>query len=355
VMACVADGPDPVKNGSQVAIKLVRDPDSAIRSDAARVLAMAAAKGSKAAGITEAIVQLLDDSDHAVRLIAIRAVGGLGGDAPKTAATAMARMFERSDEGEKLALVRAAKQVGAGDLIGLGIADGSSLVRVEAVDAALVSGLRAAATLSAALADFDPAVRKAALERLAAQKTKLEPAVLERTLALAVRDPNPELSQLALTTIARVAAKDAVVARLHRSLGSRAERERAQAAAAAIGLVDRDAALSVQLLEPLIDDPSHDVRSAMLPALAAAYARTNDHDKLAGLLRDSENAGMRRLVVAAAFVVLARTEPGRAASETALGKVVKDGPPMAQQTAKLVLGLITNKADGMAFLQELVP
>jgi hypothetical protein len=28
---------------------------------------------------------------------------------------------------------------------------------------------------------------------------------------------------------------------------------------------------------------------------------------------------------------------------------------MAQQTAKLVVGLITNKADGMAFLQELVP
>jgi len=251
--------------------------------------------------------------------------------------------------------VRSAKQIGAADLIGLAIADGSPLVRVEAVDAALASGLRAAATLSAALADFDPTVRKAALERLAAQKNKLEPAVLERTLALAVRDPNPELSQLALTTIARVAAKDAVVARLHRALGSRAERERAQAAAAAIGLVDRDATLSVQLLDPLIDDASHDVRAAMLPALAAAYAKTNDPDKLAGILRDSETLAMRRLVSAAAFVVLARTDTGRAASETVLGKVAKDGPAMARQTAKLVLGLITNKADGMAFLQELVP
>jgi HEAT repeat protein len=355
VMACVADGPDPVKNGSLIAIKLVRDPDSTIRGDAARVLAMAAAKGSKAAGVNEAIVSLLDDSDHDVRLVAVRAVGGLGGDAPKTAAAVMARMFERADEAEKLALVRSAKQIGAGELIGQAVADSSPLVRVEAVDAALASGLRAAATLSAALADLDPTVRKAALERLAAQKNKLEPAVLDRTLALAVRDPNPELSQLALTTIARVAAKDAVVARLHRALGSRAERERAQAAAAAIGLVDRDAALSVQLLEPLIDDPSHDVRAAMLPALAAAYAKTNDPEKLAGLLRDSETTAMRRLVSAAAFVVLARTDTGRAASETVLGKVAKDGPPMARQTAKLVVGLITNKADGMAFLQELVP
>jgi hypothetical protein len=355
VMACVADGPDPVKNGSLIAIKLVRDPDSAIRGDAARVLALAAAKGSKAAGVNEAIVQLLDDSDHDVRLLAVRAVGALGGDAPKTAAAAMARLFERADEGEKLALVRAAKQIGAADLIGLAVADSSPLVRVEAVDAALASGLRAAATLSAALADFDPTVRKAALERLAAQKNKLEPAVLDRTLALAVRDPNPELSQLALTTIARVAPKDAVVARLHRALGSRAERERAQAAAAAIGLVDRDATLSVQLLEPLIDDPSHDVRAAMLPALSAAYAKTNDPDKLAGILRGSETNAMRRLVSASAFVVLARTDTGRAASETVLGKLAKDGPPMAQQTARLVLGLITNKADGMAFLQELVP
>jgi HEAT repeat protein len=355
VMACVADGPDPVKNGSLIAIKLVRDPDSTIRGDAARVLAMAAAKGSKAAGLSDALVQLLDDPDHDVRLVAIRAVGGLGADAPKAAATAMARMFERADEGEKLALVRSAKQIGAADLIGLAVADHSPLVRVEAVDAALASGLRAGATLSAALADFDPTVRKAALERLAARKDKLEPAVLDRTLALAVRDPNPELSQLALTTIARVAPKDAVVARLHRALGSRAERERAQAAAAAIGLVDRDAALSVQLLEPLIDDPSHDVRAAMLPALAAAYAKTNDPEKLARILRDAETSAMRRLVAAAAFVVLARTDTGRAASETVLGKVAKDGPAMAQQTARLVLGLITNKADGMAFLQELVP
>ena len=355
VIACVADGPDPVKNGAQLAIKLVRDPDSQIRGDAARVLAMAAAKGSKAPGVNEAIVQLLDDPDRDVRLIAIRAVGGLGSDAPKTAAVAMARMFERADEGEKLALVRTAKQIGAADLIGLAVADSSPLVRVGAVDAALASGLRAGATLSAALADFDPTVRKAALERLAAQKDKLEPAVLDRTLALAVRDPNPELSQLALTTIARVAPKDAVVARLHRALGSRAERERAQAAAAAVGLVDRDAALSVQLLDPLIDDPSHDVRAAMLPALAAAYAKTNDPEKLAGILRDSETNAMRRLVAATAFVVLARTDTGRTASETVLGKVAKDGPPMARQTAKLVLGLITNKADGLAFLQELVP
>jgi hypothetical protein len=213
--------------------------------------------------------------------------------------------------------------------------------------------MRAAATLSAALADADPSVRKAALEHLA--KDKVDPQVLDRALSLAVRDPDPELSQLALTTIARVAPKEAVVARLHRSLASRIERERAQAAAAAIGLVDRDATLSVQLLEPLLEDPSHDVRVAMVPALAAAYAKTNTPEKLAQLMNDSETRAMRRLVVAAAFVTLARTDAGQAASQAVLKKISAGGPPMARQSAKLVAGLIAGKADGLALLQELVP
>jgi hypothetical protein len=267
----------------------------------------------------------------------------------------MQRLFEHADEGEKLALLRTAKLIGAADLIARAIADSSALVRVEAVDAALSAGMRASATLSAALADSDPQVRRAALEKLAAQKDKLAPDVIERSLALAVRDPDPDLSQLALTTIARVAPKEAVVARLHRSLSSRAERERAQAAAAAIGLVDRDAMLSVQLLEPLLDDPSHDVRVAMLPAIAASYAKTNTPEKLADLMDDSETNAMRRLTAAAAFVTLAHTETGLAAAQAALVKIISNGSPMARSTAKLVKGLLDGKADGMAFLQELVP
>src|SRR5262249_54146672 len=163
--------------------------------------------------------------------------------------------------------------------VALAVADSSPLVRVAAVDAALSAGMRAGATLSAALADADVQVRKAALERLASQKDKLEPAVLDRALSLAARDPDPELSQLALTPMARLAPKEAVSVRPKPSLASRAERVRAQAAAAAIGLVDRDAGMTTQLLEPLLNDASHDVRVAMLPALSAAYAKTNTPEK----------------------------------------------------------------------------
>ena len=260
---CVADGPDPAKNGVPIALKLVRDSNSEIRADVARILALAAAKGKVPQTVGDALVQLLDDPDRGVRVIAIRAIGALGADAPKAAAAQMAKLFNSADEGEKLALLRTARMTQAEDIVGIAIADSSPIVRVEAVDAALAGGMRAGPTLSAALADSDPQVRKAALERVAAQKDKLDAATLDRTLALAVRDPNPELSQLALTTIARVNPKPAdVAARLRRALASRAERERAQAAAAAIGLVDRDAPLTAQLLDPLLEDPSHDVRVA---------------------------------------------------------------------------------------------
>jgi HEAT repeat protein len=356
VITCAADGPDPAKNGVPIATRLVKDRDGQIRAQAARVLALATAKGGKlSGGVAEALLALLEDPERDVRLIAIRAVSGLSDDAPKGAAQVLARSFERADEGEKIVLLRAGRAVGADDLVGMAIADGSPLVRVEAVDSALATGVRTGPTVSAALADADPQVRRAVLERLGTDKSKLEPATLERALALAVRDSDPGLRQLALTTVARVAPKEAVAARLGRSLTARAERERAQAAAAAIGLVERDAQLAVKLLTPLLDDPSHDVRVAMLASLGSAYAAVNSPDQLSALLQRSEGDAMKRLAAAAAFVMLARTDAGRAAATTALDKISKRGPTMARRTAKLVNGLIAGKAEGIAFLEQLVP
>lgn len=356
VIACAADGPDAGKNGVAVATRLVKDTDGQIRAAAARVLALSTAKGGKlSGGVGDALLALLEDPEREVRVIAVRAVGGLGAEAPRGAAAVLARAFERADEGEKLLLLRAGRAVGADELVGLAIADGSPLVRVEAVDSALATGVGAAPTVSAALADVDPQVRRAVLARLATDKDKLEPAALERALALAVRDPDPELRQLALTTVARVAPKEAVAERLGRSLSARAERERAAAAAAAIGLVERDAQLAVKLLTPLLADPSHDVRVAMLASLGSAYAAVNSPEQLSNLLTRAEGDAMKRLAAAAAFVMLARTDAGRAAASSALGRIAERGPTMARRTARLVVGLIESQADGIAFLEQLVP
>lgn len=356
VIACVADAPDAAKNGMAVATRLMKDVDPQIRAEAARVIALSAGRGGKPpGGVTDALVALLDDGDREVRLIATHAIGGLGADAPGAAAPAMVRAFARADEGEKLALLRAGQVIGADDLIAIAISDGSPLVRVQAVDTALVTGVRAGTTVSAGLADADPEVRRAVLERLDGAKDKLEPAALDRALALAVRDPNPDLRQLALTTVARVAPKDAVAARLGRALTSRAERERAQAAAAAVGLVERDPPLAVKLLTPLLADPSHDVRVAMLASLGTAYATINSPEQLAHLLVSAERDAMARLAATAGFVMLARTDAGKDAATRALGRIAERGPVMARRTARLALGLLAHDADGIAFLEQLVP
>ncbi|MBK9036112.1 MAG: hypothetical protein IPL61_33530 [Myxococcales bacterium] len=356
VIACAADGPQPGASGIAAATRLVRDPDASIRVEAARVLAQAVARGGKvSAGVGDSLVALIGDGDRDVRAVAIRAIAGLATEAPKTAGAALIKAFATGDESERLLLLRTGRAIGTTELVEQAIADSSPLVRVEAVDTALATGVRVSATVAAALADADPQVRRAVLDRLGGSQDKLDAAELDRALALAVRDPDPELRQLALTTLARVAPKDAVVARLGRALGARAERARAQAAAAAIGLVERDAPAAVKLLTPLLADPSHDVRVALIGSLGAAYAVVNSPEQLAQLLARAETNSMRRLAAAAAFVMLARTEAGRAAATVALGKVAERGPVMARRTANLALGLVKANADGIAFLEQLVP
>jgi len=78
-MSCVADGPDPAKHGAAIAAKLVRDPNSEIRADAARVLAMTAARGGKVPSrFAQGLTSLLDDANRDVRVIGIRAIAGSG-------------------------------------------------------------------------------------------------------------------------------------------------------------------------------------------------------------------------------------------------------------------------------------
>jgi HEAT repeat protein len=367
VIECVAHGKDPGKNGVKVAVALIKDGDDGIRLQSAKVLALAARGGKVSNDVASALIQRLKDPNRDVRLTAMNALPALGADAVKAErerkdkgktaeADPVGAAFEVGDEGEKLALLHATRELGSGELVLVAISDPSPVVRVAAVDLAVATKTRVAATMATALADADPQVRSAALQRIATGQDQLESADVEHALSLGIGDPDPELSQLALTTLARVADKDTVVVpRLKRALASRIESDRAKAAAAAIGLVERDAAKAIDLLTPLLKDPSRDVRAAMLPALGAAWASTNSPEQLAKLLRTSERDAMTRLTATAAFVILARTDGGRTAAESALGTVAKSGPPMAKRNATLALGLIGAGADGIGFLQQLVP
>ena len=119
--------------------------------------------------------------------------------------------------------------------------------------------------------------------------------------------------------------------------------------------MERDPKEAISLLEPLLDDPSHDVRVAVLAPLAAAYAKLNAASKLADMLRDSEKHAMKRLVAAAAFLVLAKTKAGRKAALKALEEITKSGKPLVKVVAALAHGLVKSHANGIAFIPQLAP
>ncbi len=294
VINCVSDHPDHDKTATSVASEMAEDPSVNVRTEAARVLAKLAARDKPSSSVGKALTEMVGDSSRDVRVIALRALAGMGSGAPDKAAAALVKAFDGADAGEKLELLKAARAIGASDLVPIAIADPSPAVRTSAVDTAIQTGSGVAGVINAALTDDDPTVRRAALERLASHAKQLDQAEIDRALGLAVEDPDPGIAKVALATFARIGKAERVQTMLENQLGSRSERERARVASACIGLVERGApAKAVALLEPLLEDPSHDVRVAALEPLAAAYAGTNSPDQLAKMLRGSERNAMR--------------------------------------------------------------
>jgi HEAT repeat protein len=354
---CVADNALDAETTTTIAVRLSYDGETSIRVDAARALVRVVEKDKVPEPVVKAVLRLVQDREREVRAIATRALASMGAKAPAEASQALMRAYERAEDDEKVELLATARAIGSGELVAPAITDRAAAVRVAALDTAIATKSDVAATMNAALTDSDPEVRRAALARIAEHAAGIDPDALATSLRLAVRDPDPGIARLALTTLVRLGATEEVVARLHEDLDERSEGLRTQAAAAGIGLVERDAKAALALLEPLLDDPSHDVRSAMLPALAAAYAATRTPAELAGMLRDAERHATRRLAVTAAFVVLGRSPEKRAEAMNALAGVIKDEDvaPMARLDARLASGLVESGADGLAFLTMLVP
>jgi len=148
--------------------------------------------------------------------------------------------------------------------------------------------------------------------------------VIDRTLALAVRDPTRHQPARADDDGAG-GGEGRLAARLSRLLQSRAERDRAQAAAAAIRLRRPRPNKSVKLLEPLLEDPSHDVRVAMMPGARRAYARPTRRRSSAPAARSEANAMRRLRRRGGVRHAGAHPRPGEGLGAT-LAKVAKDDP-----------------------------
>jgi DNA-binding MarR family transcriptional regulator len=348
VAECAVVHASKVGGVKRVADVLAGDPDPGIRADAARILA-SLARGKDGGDAADRIVKLATDDDRQVRIIAVRALGQLGKDAPLATSTALKQAFERrdADVGERQELLATARAVGAGDLVPLAVADAAPELRVAGLETAIGTGTGVVAAINGALADSDASVRRAALRLLAANRGQLDVGIVARALSLATRDSDPAIAGYALAMFARVGQPDAVKSKLVRELASPSEAVRTRAAAACAGLVGQTPKDAILLLEPLFEDPARDVRVAMVGPLANAYAKGHNPDELAKALRQAEGHPTRRLVLAAALFVANRKT---GASRQALEAVKKTGPPLAAHTAALVLGLMEGKADGVGFL-----
>ncbi len=352
---CVVDNPKHPAISVQVAAAMVDDSNGDIRAESARVLAALAEQGLSTEVVGTALSKMTGDEIREVRLVAIAALASLGSAVPASALEALPAAFDRGDEGEKLVILAAAAKMGATELVQRGIADTSPLVRIAALDTSIATKTGVSAILNSACTDSDTGVRRAALERLSEGKHGLSESDVAQALALAVRDNDPAISDLAMMTNARVGDPREVSEQLARSLQDRSEARRAKAATASLGLVGHSPKLALKLLTPLLSDPSHDVRVAMLEALALAYATTMSSEELAKLMRRSETRANRRIALSAAFLTKAKMKGQREAVQGALEQIAKDGPALAKHDAALALKLLAGSADGLAFLRLLVP
>jgi uncharacterized protein (DUF2336 family) len=163
------------------------------------------------------------------------------------------------------------------------------------------------------------------------------------------------IQKLALLTFARRGNAVNVGQRLAGELLQRSEFQRVRATEATLGLVERDPRLASDLLTPLLNDSSHDVRAAVVVPLARAYAKTISVEKLVALLRESEVHATHRLVLTGALIEAARAPENREKVDSALDGLAQAASPFVRQAATLAQGLLASGAHGLVFLAALVP
>jgi hypothetical protein len=354
VAVCLARNPDLGENGLKIALKFAEDSEPTIRLDAARALGAMAKSAKTPKQLAGALAKLLGDPDRGVRLAAAVSLKQLAQGSDQVSQS-LQTAWDKADEGEKLVLVDVAQAVGEAELIAAAARDPSSTVRARALGAAAVVKKGLPAILGAALGDSDPTVRAEALRLVADPASGLRAADAASSLELAITGDDASAAEAALTALAGVDEPERVLARLTIELGSPVDAVRARAARAAWALAARPGSGAGKLIEPLLADPSHDVRVAAVAALAADWAVSASAADLGKKLRGAEANALIRLVALDALLYQAHTDK-RADVDAELSRSSRGGaPPFAALFASLGAALLATGADGPAFVALLVP
>jgi|GEM_PF-1348137 len=362
--ACLSDvaAADP-KGAARMAAELTDAEQPAVRIAAAQ--ALGGVRGSGAELAFPSLLKLVGDPNREVRAAAERAfttqaaalLGGDGG-APGSAASRRRADAERALEGalvqgdvaERQAIVAAAVRAELWGLLKQAARDGDETVRLEAVRAAAASAPNAHGTgpapssprleiVRGAVDDRSESVRAEAMRLLAGAAGGGSRDLLP-TFEAMLHGGDRAAREAAVAGVGALPDPgDAGFRLLGEAMESRSESLRTAAARAYGRLAGRAPERVAPVLERAVRDPSYDVRSAALPALAAVWSQQLDARALGHTLVTSDADSTRRFVALEALVALAQRPAAPAAERTAarreLDRAAESGPALARLAAQI--------------------
>jgi HEAT repeat protein len=370
--ACLSDvaAVDP-KGAARMAAELTEADQPSVRIAAAQ--ALGGVRGAAAELAFPSLLKLVGDPNREVRAAAERAfialapaLLGADGEAPGSASSKRRAEAERALEGalvqgdvaERKAIVAAAVQAELWGLLKQAARDGDETVRLEAVRAAGAGAPtgRGGGPAPSPSSPSSPSSPRLEIVRGAVDdRSESVRAEAMRLLAGAAGGGSRDLLPTFETMLhgGDRAAREAAVAGigalpdpgdagfrlLGEAMDSRSESLRTAAARAYGRLAGHTPERVAPVLERAVRDPSYDVRSAALPALAAVWSQQLDARALGHTLLTSDADSTRRFVALEALVALAQRPAApaaeRAAARHELERAAESGPALARLAAQI--------------------
>ncbi len=356
--ACLPElGAADPKAAARLASELGSSEEPAVRAAAAHALGgLSGGARDQAVG---PLLKLLLDSDRAVRMAAAISLRSFGGKTAEAKVNdeiekALGTFMLQGDAEERRLAVESGADLGLLSLVKQGAGDPDEGVRLESVKRAAAAGTVGRQVLEGAVADRSSLVRAAAVRHLATSQGESARQVIPVFQAM-LQSSDPATRRAGITALGEIAdAADDATRILSELLTQRSESMRAAAAVALGHLADRNANASTRALEQALLDPAHDVRSAAIAGLGAAWSRRRSPADLGQILGASETESARRQVAVEALVAQAGSDKRDAALQ-ALALVAKTGQPLGRLFAQVGRAFIEAKAGDLhGFLEKLL-
>jgi HEAT repeat protein len=278
--------------------RTVRDSEPKVRIASAR--AVVAVAPSSAAAV-RALEKLLRDPDARVQRAGVDAAGELRGGAQALDASLAALVATAEKTEDALAAVRVAGKLKLIDALRRGGMHGDGEVRATALEAIVphIEPREALPILDAAMRDPKPEVRELALRAIGRIELRLGKRAAE-LLWQGTFAPEGSQRQTAFGSLGRLQGSGAPRAlELLRMAARHPSEDRRRMAIAALGQAVHRSPAATEALVAAVEDPSHDVRGEARVALASFLAHSGLNELWQLLLASERTSLERRLAVAA--------------------------------------------------------